>query len=243
MNASRTYDSSDHPVITIRLLDGFELLVGNEPVPVIPSSQRLLAFLALHEGSVPRQTVAATMWPQATMKRAATCLRSALWRLVKPPHPLIECGRDRLRITSAAAVDVAAVREFVAEPAAPPLRVPVTALAADLLPGWTESWVDTEREWCRQMCLRALEMLSERFRARGDNFRAHETALAAVHGDPLRESAHRRLIELHLADGNPAAALRQYTMYQKLVRSELGVSPSPEIRSLIGPVFAGRQPV
>jgi transcriptional activator len=64
-----------------------------------------------------------------------------------------------------------------------------------------------------------------------------------VHGDPLRESAHRRLIELHLADGNPAAALRQYTTYQTLVRSELGVSPSPEIRNLVAPVFAGRQRV
>jgi len=121
--------------------------------------------------------------------------------------------------------------------------VPVRALAAELLPGWTEPWVEAECEWCRQMCLRALEMLSERFRARGDHFRAHQTVLAAVHGDPLRESAHRRLIELHLADGNPAAALRQYTTYQTLVRSELGVSPSREIRSLVAPVFAGRQPV
>jgi DNA-binding SARP family transcriptional activator len=241
MNVSRTRGGSDQPVINIRLLDGFELLVGDEPVPVIPSSQRLLAFLALHEGSVPRQTVAAAMWPQATAKRAATCLRSALWRLVKPPHPLVECGKDRLRITTATAVDVATVREYVAEPTSPPLHVPVTALAAELLPGWAEPWVEAEREWCRQMCLRALEMLSERFRARGDHFRAHETALAAVHGDPLRESAHRRLIELHLADGNPAAALRQYTTYQTLVRSELGVSPSPEIRNLVAPVFAGRQ--
>jgi DNA-binding SARP family transcriptional activator len=242
MNASRA-DSSDQPVITIKLLDGFELLVGNEPVPVIPSAQRLLAFLALHGATVPRQTVAAAMWPQATAKRAATCLRSALWRLVKPPHPLIECGKDRLRVAAAVAVDVAMVRAFVAEQAAPPLRVPVTALAAELLPGWSEPWVEAEREWCRQTCLRALEVLSERFRVRGDYFRAHETALAAVHGDPLRESAHRRLIELHLADGNPAAALRQYTKYQTLVRAELGVSPSPEIRSLVAPVFAGRQRV
>jgi DNA-binding SARP family transcriptional activator len=227
MNASRTSGSTDQPVITIKLLDGFELLVGDEPVPVIPSSQRLLAFLALHGATVPRQTVAAAMWPQATAKRAATCLRSALWRLVKPPHPLIECGKDRLRVAAAVAVDVAMVRAFVAEQAAPPLRVPVTALAAELLPGWSEPWVEAEREWCRQTCLRALEVLSERFRVRGDYFRAHETAL----------------IELHLADGNPAAALRQYTKYQTLVRAELGVSPSPEIRSLVAPVFAGRQRV
>ena len=233
-----TYVTGDPPVIAMRLLDGFELLLGDDPVPVVPSSQRLLAYLALHGGSVPRQTVAAVLWPQATAQRAAACLRSALWRLVKPPYPLIEGGKERLRIGSAVDIDVARIRGFVAERAPSPPLVPVAALAADLLPGWTEGWVVAEREWCRQVCLRALEMLSERFRASGDNFRAHETAAAAVRGDPLRESAHRRLIELHLADGNPAAALRQYSAYQTLLRTELGVSPSPEIRRLVSPMFA-----
>ena len=232
------HGATDPPVIAMRLLDGFELLLGNEPVPVIPSSQRLLAYLALHEGSVPRQTVAAVLWPQASTQRAAACLRSALWRLVRPPFQLIEAGKERLRLGSAVTVDVTTVREFVAEraPLAPSVSLP--ALTADLLPGWSERWVVAERDWCRQVCLRALEMLSERFRESGDHFRAHETAAAAVRGDPLRESAHRRLIELHLADGNPAAALRQYSSYEVLLRAELGVSPSPEIRRLVAPVFA-----
>jgi DNA-binding SARP family transcriptional activator len=233
------HGSADRPVITMRLLDGFELLLGDDPVPVIPSSQRLLAYLALHEGSVPRQTVAAVLWPQATAQRAAACLRSALWRLVKPPYPLVEAGKERLRIGSAVDVDVARIRGFVADRVPSPPFVPVAALAADLLPGWTDGWVVAEREWCRQVCLRALEMLSERFRASGDNFRAHETAAAAVRGDPLRESAHRRLIELHLADGNPAAAMRQYAVYQNLLRAELGMAPSPEIRRLVAEVRPG----
>ena len=94
-----------------------------------------------------------------------------------------------------------------------------------------------ERDWVRQVCLRALELLSERFRERGDHFHAHETAVAAVRGDPLRESAHRRLIELHLADGNPAAAVRQYATYRSMLRAELGVSPSPEIQRLVEPLL------
>jgi DNA-binding SARP family transcriptional activator len=145
-------------------------------------------------------------------------------------------------------VDVTAVRRFVADLAGPAVSAPdvavsVGSLSADLLPGWTEHWVVAERDWFRQVCLRALEMLSERFRARGDHFRAHETAVAAVRGDPLRESAHRSLIELHLADGNPAAALLQYTSYQSLLRAELGLSPSPEIRRLVQPVFSTRADV
>lgn len=237
MTSSNARLPADRPVISMRLLDGFELLVGDEPVPVIPSSQRLLAFLALHEGPVTRTTLAATLWPRTSAQRAAACLRSALWRLVKPPHALVEANRERLRIGAAVEVDVARVRSFVEGPVPVSPLVPVASLTADLLPGWTDQWVVTEREWFRQVCLRALEMLSERFRTQGDHFHAHETAAAAVRGDPLRESAHRRLIELHLADGNPGAALRQFTTYQSLLRAELGVAPSPEIRRLVAPVF------
>jgi DNA-binding SARP family transcriptional activator len=190
----------EKPAVSVRLLDGFELLVGDQPVSIIPSSQRLLAYLALHGGSVTRATLAGTLWPSAPDRRAAACLRSALWRLVKPPHVLIESRRETLRIGPAVDVDVTAVRRFVADLArrttlAPEVAMSVTSLSADLLPGWTEQWVVAERDWFRQMCLRALEMLSERFRTRGDHFHAHETAVAAVRADPLRESAHRCLIE------------------------------------------------
>jgi DNA-binding SARP family transcriptional activator len=150
-----------------------------------------------------------------------------------------------LDISPAVDVDVAKIRRFTADVARanqPNLdaAVPMSALTADLLPGWKEPWVDTERDWFRQMCLRVLEMLSERFRSTGDHFRAHETAAAAVRTDPLRESAHRRLIELHLADGNPAEAVRQYSSYRSLLRRELGLVPSPEIRQLVQPVLVGR---
>ncbi|MFL6119943.1 BTAD domain-containing putative transcriptional regulator [Actinophytocola sp.] len=235
----RVLPGNTPPVICVRLLGGFELLVQDEPVPVIPSAQRLLAFLALHEGVVTRSTVAATLWPDASAARAAACLRSALWRLVKPLHALVEANRDHLRLGTAVRVDVHLVRSLMAAGDVVALHpvVPVTVLAADLLPGWTDPWVVAERDWVRQLCLRALELLSERFREGGDHFRAQETAAAAVRGDPLRESAHRRLIELHLADGNPAAAVRQYATYRSLLRDELGVSPSPEIQRLVDPLL------
>lgn len=233
----------ERPVISVRLLDGFELRVDDQRVPIIPSSQRLLAYLALHEASVRRSALAAALWPSVPARRAAACLRSALWRLVKPPYSLVEASRETLRIGPAVDIDVISVRRFAADLATPTAAaavcpVPVKSLTGELLPGWTEPWVEAERDWFRQLCLRALEMLSERFRVHGDHFHAHETAAAAVRGDPLRESAHRRLIELHLADGNPAAALRQYTRYRSLLRTELGLAPSSEIRRLVQPVLA-----
>jgi DNA-binding SARP family transcriptional activator len=38
---------------------------------------------------------------------------------------------------------------------------------------------------------------------------------------------------VHLAEGNPAEALRQYESYRRLVRDELGLAPTGEIRALV----------
>jgi DNA-binding SARP family transcriptional activator len=228
------------PTIHVQLLDGFALRVDDQPVAVPPSSQRLLAFLALHDGPVTRAALAATLWPGTNTRRAAACLRSALWRLVRPTHALVAVHLGALALAPGAEVDVRVVRRFADHLARPPRtdaagRPPLATLAAELLPGWTDPWVTDERDWFRQLCLRTLETLSARLHASGDTFHAHEAAAAAVRRDPLRESAHRRLIELHLADGNPAAALRQYSAYRTRLRTELGIAPSPEIRRLVDP--------
>jgi DNA-binding SARP family transcriptional activator len=245
MTPPDTDRSPSSPSIAVRLLDGFRLLVGDHTVAVIPSSQRLLAYLALHETPVPRATLASALWPDIQVKQGTTRLRSALWRLVKPPHALVVADQGMLSLDPEVRVDVVAVRRFAAAVAAPGATpaLPPAPLSADLLPGWTDQWVVAERDWFRQLCLRTLEMLSERFRVVGDLFHAHETAIAAVRGDPLRESAHRRLIELHLADHNPAAALRQYSDYRTLLHAELGLTPSPEIHRLLAPLLPpGRRP-
>jgi DNA-binding SARP family transcriptional activator len=60
-----------------------------------------------------------------------------------------------------------------------------------------------------------------------------QAGLAGVSGEPLRESARRALIEAHLAEHNVAAALREYEVFTQLLRTELGLEPSDEIRALI----------
>jgi DNA-binding SARP family transcriptional activator len=54
-----------------------------------------------------------------------------------------------------------------------------------------------------------------------------------VSADPLRESAHRVLIEAHLAEGNLAEGRRAYDRYRAIARRELGVEPGRELASLI----------
>jgi DNA-binding SARP family transcriptional activator len=234
---------SDSPVADARpaglqLIDGFRLWIDGSVVHTAPSVQRLLALLALRSDPVTRSAAGALLWPKATRLRAGSCLRSTLSRLVRPGCALIEVVDDALRIAPGVQVDVALTRRMGHQIDAG-AELPVSVLAAELLPGWTEPWLDAERDWFRQVRLRLLEATSERHRRRGDHLGAYRAAMVAVHADPLRESAHRQVIALHLEEGNPAAAMRQFTAYRTRLRRELGLSPSPEIHKLVQPLLRG----
>lgn len=219
----------------IQLLGGFRLDFDDAPVHVVPAARRLLALLALRDTPVPRPVAAMLLWPEATTRRAGACLRSSLWRLAKPSTPLVVVTEDTLTLGREVQVDFRRACAFAAAPGASPEAVAM--LKADLLPGWWQPWVQAERDWWRQARLRALEVLSDRFRSCGDHHHAHQAALAAVQTDPLRESAHRTLVELHLADGNPAQAVRQYQSYRTRLRAELGLEPSSHIHELVRPLL------
>ena len=51
--------------------------------------------------------------------------------------------------------------------------------------------------------------------------------------EPLRESGHRSVIRVHLAEGNQADALRQYHLFRNLLRQELRLEPSDQMHELM----------
>jgi DNA-binding SARP family transcriptional activator len=63
-----------------------------------------------------------------------------------------------------------------------------------------------------------------------------EAGLAAVAGEPFRESAHHALITAYLAEGNGHEALGLFERYRDTMREELGVEPSRELAELMGRV-------
>jgi DNA-binding SARP family transcriptional activator len=49
----------------------------------------------------------------------------------------------------------------------------------------------------------------------------------------LRESAHRTVVRVHLAEGNVAEALRAFELFRALLTEELGVQPSVLMSRLV----------
>jgi DNA-binding SARP family transcriptional activator len=226
--------------MSLSLLNAFELRCDGCVVDLPPSAQRLLAFVALHDHPLQRVYVAGMLWIDASDERAGASLRSSLWRLNRPGHLLVDSTSTHLRLASGVDVDLRSAlglahRLLDGSADAADLDAGEATLRGELLPDWYDDWLLFERERFRQVSLHALEALAERLVRAGDAPRALEAALSAVQAEPLRESAHRVLIGVHLAEGNRGEALRQSELCRRLLRERLGVEPSTQLDELLEP--------
>ncbi len=227
----------------LTLLGGFALHLGGTPVALPPGQQRLVAFLALHEAVVDRNYVAGMLWGDSTETHAQGSLRSTLWKLRTESPGLVEPRGDSLELDPAIDVDVRRVSLLARALIAGRFEEDTVALldprfSCELLPGWYEEWVLVERERHRHLSLHALESLCEHLTATRRYGAAVLAGLAAVDREPLRESAHRALMRAHLAEGNAGEAIRRYRRYEALAAKELGVTPSPAMRSMLEGITA-----
>lgn len=230
---SRGDDGAPSEVV-LHLLAGFGVDVDGEAVPLPGSAQRLVAFVALHERPVLRPYAAGTLWLDWPEARAAGNLRSALWRIQRNTPELVSADARMLQLGRYVRVDLREAETLArAELAGDSSEAGPEALALDLLPDWYDDWVLLERERFRQLRLRALESRCARLTAAGRHDEALEAGLLAVVGEPLRESAHRALVRLHLEEGNAAEALRQFRLCRRLLLEQLGVEPSPRMLELV----------
>jgi DNA-binding SARP family transcriptional activator len=225
----------------ITILHGFALKVGWTPVPLMWSAQRLVAFLALREQPPSRACVAGTLWPETTDVRANANLRSSLWRVQRACGKLVVASPQRLCLAPGVVVDlqegirIAHRMLDTFDGCEDILNMgTLSVLSADLLPDWyADDWVVVHRERYRHLRLHALEAMCERLTSARRYGEAVEAGLAAVRAEPLRESAHQVLVKVHLAEGNRFEANRQYESCRSLLHNELGLEPSPGLKSLL----------
>ena len=228
----------------LHLLGGFGLQVGQSAVPLAPSQQRLVALLGLRSGALHRGFVAGLLWGDSSESRAHGSLRSTLWKLHALSPGVVLISGDSLTLAPNVPVDVryatelarALITDRFDDNTVSALLEP--RFCYELLPGWYEDWVIVERERHRQLSLHALELVCEHLTSLRRYGAAILAGLAAVDRDPLRESAHRALMKIHIAEGNGAEAIRRYRQYEKIAARELGVPPSPMMRALLHEVTA-----
>jgi DNA-binding SARP family transcriptional activator len=233
--------------ISLSLIRDFELRHDGELIELPPNAQRLVCFLAFQDRPVRRSYVSGTLWFNSDEYRASASLRSALWRLPSLGGiDLVGSSHTHVWLGPSVSIDIREVMqrgmEVLSGPHSGPELIDVArelvSFGDDVLVGWYDDWVIMERERFRQIRLHALDRIGDRLVEQGRFYDALQVALAAVRAEPLRESAHRVLIRVHLREGNVAEAIRQYRSYAELLRRELNATPSPVIQRLLTPYVA-----
>jgi DNA-binding SARP family transcriptional activator len=188
-------------------------------------------------GPAKRTVVAGTLWPEVTEEHAQGSLRTALWRLRRACGDLIDSNGDILSL-NAVQVDVqrftAAALRALQHPESVDDDCPLDVLASgELLPGWDDDWVAFERERLRQLRLHGLEATAARLTKRRRYAMALEAALESARIEPLRESAHRAIVAVHLAENNLVEAVKHYEIFRALVYEELAMAPSAQFAAML----------
>jgi DNA-binding SARP family transcriptional activator len=238
----------------LQLFDSWTLRRSSDELAIKAREQRLLGLLAL-QGTRARSYLAGMLWPESTESRASGSLRAAVWQIEGAAPGLLVSDRRTIGLTPHLRLDVhdvasscAQVRVWAADHEVP---VQVTSseldgsltrlIGGELLPGWYDDWVLYERARLQQLRLRTLEMLAELLLVRGENTLAMTAAMTAISMEPMRESAVRTLIRLHIADGNYHDAVEEYHLFRRRLIRELGVAPSSHFEGLIAPLLPRRR--
>jgi DNA-binding SARP family transcriptional activator len=202
----------------------------------------LLAYLACTAGlPQSREKLATLLWGSHFETQAQQNLRQALFRLRRLLGADVIVGDgDQIRLAPGAVdCDVARLQALIGEGSTASLTA-----AADLYQGgllsdlniaqeaWAD-WLDTERARLEGLALDAMIHLAERELAEGGAEAALKAASRAIAVNPLREDAHRLVVQALAAAGRKPEALRHYQHLVALLKRELSTEPDVATRSLV----------
>lgn len=241
--------------LALKLLGGFTIAVGDRAVaaPAGRKTQALLAYLALHPGQPqPRDKLAALLWAGTAPQQARNSLRQALFAIRKtllattPQCLLIDADVVALN-PGIVDLDVVGFERAVAAGSPEDLDRALTLYQGELLDGFAvpeaafEAWLFAERDRLREVALDGTGRLLAHLAAHGPLDRAVQVAGRMLALDPLRESAHRTLMELYVRQGRRSAAIKQYQNLTVLLRRELDVAPEMATTQLYEDVLRARR--
>lgn len=216
----------------LEVLGTFHLSEQNRPIIIDrPSCRRLLALLAVR-GSQHRSVAAETLWPLLSDKRSLGNLRGVIWRLRQHENSLLgeDSGYISLRDVD---IDFDEAMTWCHRALEGDAGPPPPGIDRDLLPGWVDTWLITEREDFHLLRVYALESAARTLLRAGRTGAACRVAAIAAGLDPLRESAVRLLIEISLHEDNIVAAIRQFERFAELLHTEIDAEPSSELTALV----------
>ncbi len=200
---------------------------------VPPRALALLGYVATAGGAVPREVLAAALWPDADEEEARNNLRRHLHRLAKglPPReePWIAADGEALIWNGDACIDVVSFENALA---AGDRRAAAACYGGDFLEGYYDDWIILQRERLSNAYVNALlDLLAEAQSAR-DYSGALAYAQRILQLDEWREDVVRVVMAIRYETGDRAGALGTYERFARRLGEELRVEPMPETIAL-----------
>lgn len=231
----------------IRILGGCALRSAEGRAATLPTrkSWGLLAYLCQSRGrDVPREELAALLWPRGSEGQARASLRQelAVLRRVLTGAGIagVTPSKDRVtftpppRVVDTVEMERLLDRSHDRDAWRQAVRMYRGEFLADmnLRAGPFEEWLWLERQRLKSRILSALQLLLEHDLAGDDSNRAVATAEALLAVDPTQEQAHRAMMRLLRRSGRRAEALQLYERCRDILRRELDAEPSLETTML-----------
>jgi TolB-like protein len=237
-------------LLEIRLL-GTPTFLRADGEPVVLSGRKdraLLAYLVAHAGvALSRDRLVELIWPDAAEGAGRASLRQSLSTLRKmlgeQAGALIAADRDTVTLgTEGLVLDAAMLEALAVDPDAAQ-AVP----SGEFLEGLTaispsfDTWRATEQARLSALACKVLGDLAAKAEVERRFVDAAALLAQALTIDPLAEATHRKLMQLHAAQGRADVALRQFSTLEKQLDAELGVRPEKETLDLVRDIRNRRQ--
>ncbi len=225
-------------------------LAGRELTGSLPGGQArvLFTFLVMNRAlGARRDELIEALWPWRAPAGADASLSALLSRLraVLGSDVLPGGAEVRIRLPRDAWVDFEAAQEAIhrAESAVAqhdwprgwgPSLIALFTARRGFLAGEDLPWAEQYRRRLEEIRCSALECYAAVALGVGGSELApgERVARELVALEPFRERAHALLMEILVARGNAAEALRVYDDLRQRLRDELGATPAPELRAL-----------
>jgi DNA-binding SARP family transcriptional activator/tetratricopeptide (TPR) repeat protein len=172
------------------------------------------------------------LWPEVLDSSARASLRSALWALRSALGPAafqLETTRERVGLAAAVQTDIGEFRRRLADG---DRTGAVDLCRGRLLSDLDDEWVLDAREEHERALSGVLAELAAEADSREDRAAAVRWARRRLAVDSLSEEAARDLMQMLAANGDRAAVLTTYDQLRARFRTELGIGPSEQTRTL-----------
>ena len=237
----------------IHTLGDFVVLRDEESVELGQHQSRdLIAILICAQGPVHRDKLIEWLWPHLPEDRAVSTLYSTVYTLRQRLEPgrthsaamsfvrsdgdayRLDWQRDDfLDVSQFMQLAQRALRPVPAETRLERLQGAEAAYTGPFLPQWPYAdWAAVSRAEVEEAYQAVASDLAAAY-ADADQ----TTAAVALYRrllvlDPERETWHRALMEIFIADGDRSLAAHQYRLCQRILQERLGLEPSPKTQKL-----------